>query len=285
MATYVIGDLQGCLEGLKRLLAHIHYTDGDDQLWFTGDLVNRGPASLETLRFIRTLTAPIIVLGNHDLHLLGVACGHRRMAADDTLESILAAPDREELLLWLRKRPLLYYDKTRQTLLVHAGLPPQWDIKQALLCAAELEAALQGPALCTVLGQLYGPRPNQWAAELEGPERLRFIANALTRVRYCDADGRLDMHNKGPLGSQPPELMPWFAVPNRRSRSTRIIFGHWSSLGAHHFGNAVCLDSGCLWGGSLSALRLEDSIILSVPCDDAYGAVRARLMTHEQKPT
>ncbi|MHB1567012.1 MAG: symmetrical bis(5'-nucleosyl)-tetraphosphatase [Acidiferrobacter sp.] len=271
MATYVIGDLQGCLTPLVALLAHIGYVDGQDQLWFTGDLVNRGPDSLATLRFVRALTNPIVVLGNHDLHLLGVACGHRRAAAGDTLAPILAAPDRDVLLNWLIHQPLLYYDRARETVLVHAGLPPQWNGHQAEACAAELSQALAGADACAVLSQLYGPRPDVWDEHLQGPERLRFIANALTRLRYCDAHGRLDMHDKGPLGSQSPGLVPWFAVAGRRASGTRIVFGHWSSLGARDFGNAICVDSGCLWGGSLSALRLEDSVILSVPCAGRAG--------------
>jgi len=277
MATYAIGDIQGCLKALKALLQHIDYVDGRDRLWFTGDLVNRGPESLETLRFLMTLTAPIVVLGNHDLHLLAVACGERRAAADDTLDAILSAPDRSELLDWLRKQPLLYYDAEKRTALVHAGLPPQWDIPQALALAFELETALRGPRFCLTLTELYGPRPDQWSDGLAGAGRLRFIANALTRVRYCDPQGRLDMRDKGPLGTQHAGLVPWFQAPGRRSRDTRIVFGHWSSLGARDFENAICLDSGCLWGGTMTALRLDDSVFLSVPCDSANSA-RAEVM-------
>lgn len=268
MATYAIGDLQGCLRSLQALLAHIHYVDGVDRLWFTGDLVNRGPESLETLRFLRTLTDPVIVLGNHDLHLLGVACGARRIGTDDTLEAVLSAPDRIELLDWLRKQPLLYYDEDHGVAMVHAGLPAQWDMREARVHAAELEAVLQGPDLCQALEGVYGPLPDTWNSALSGPERLRFIANALTRIRYCDLAGRLDMRDKGPLGTQTPGLVPWFDVPGRRSRETRILFGHWSSLGRRTFGNVVCLDSGCLWGGTLTALRLEDSVFFSVPCEN-----------------
>ncbi len=267
MATYAIGDLQGCFRSLKALLEHIRYRDGVDRLWFTGDLVNRGPESLETLRFLRALTDPVIVLGNHDLHLLGVACGARRIGEDDTLGAILSAPDRVELLDWIRKQPLLYHDTQRGVAMVHAGLPAQWDIHEARARAAELEEALRGPGLCRALGSLYGPLPDLWSPELAGPERLRFIANALTRIRYCDSQGRLDMRDKGPLGTQTPGLVPWFEAPNRLSQGTRILFGHWSSLGRHTFGNAICLDSGCLWGGTLTALRLEDSHFFSIPCD------------------
>jgi len=272
VATYVIGDLQGCLASLKALLTHIHYQDGEDRLWFTGDLVNRGPASLETLRFLKTLTDPVIVLGNHDLHLLSVACGQRRLFTDDTLDAILKAPDRMELIDWLRRQPLLYYDATRRTAMVHAGLPAAWTIEEALEHAALLETQLSAPDFCETLAQLFGPRPDQWDRELVGAERLRFTANALTRIRYCDTQGRLDMRNKGPLGTQPPGLVPWFYVPGRRSADTRILFGHWSSLGTHVFGNAICLDSGCLWGKTLTALRLEDSVFLSVPCREFKNA-------------
>ncbi|MHB8254562.1 MAG: symmetrical bis(5'-nucleosyl)-tetraphosphatase [Acidiferrobacter sp.] len=272
MATYVIGDLQGCLKALMALLDRIDYVDGRDRLWFTGDLVNRGPESLGTLRFLRTLTDPVTVLGNHDLHLLGVVCGQRRLGTDDTLDAILAAPDREDLISWLRKQPLLYYDSEKAVAMVHAGLPAQWDMAQAQTLAAELENALRGPQFCETLAELYGPRPDQWSPELVGAERLRFIANALTRVRYCDREGRLDMRDKGPLGTQHLGLVPWFRVPGRRSQSARIVFGHWSSLGARRFENVICLDSGCLWGGTLTALRLEDFVFLSVPCDSAEGA-------------
>lgn len=272
MATYVIGDIQGCLQSLTVLLDHVGYRDGPDRLWFTGDLVNRGPESLETLRFIKGLAAPVIVLGNHDLHLMAVACGERRASKDDTLHAILSAPDRDELLDWLRKQPLLYYDDRTKVALVHAGLPAQWDINEAKTHASELETALQGPDFCRTLAGLYGPRPDIWDDNLAGAERLRFIANALTRVRYCDLQGRLDMSDKGPVGTQRAGLVPWFDVPSRRSLSTRIIFGHWSSLGARHFANAICLDSGCLWGGSLTALRLEDSVFLSVPCHPYHAS-------------
>ncbi|MHB1753612.1 MAG: symmetrical bis(5'-nucleosyl)-tetraphosphatase [Acidiferrobacter sp.] len=267
MATFAIGDLQGCLRSLKALLGHIRYQDGVDRLWFTGDLVNRGPDSLETLRFLRTLTDPVVVLGNHDLHLLGVACGVRRVGEDDTLATILQASDRVELLDWLRKQPLLYYDAGHDVAMVHAGLPAQWDIHEARARASELEDVLRGPDLCRALESLYGPLPDLWSPTLTGPDRLRFIANALTRIRYCDPRGRLDMRNKGPLGTQTPGLVPWFEVPNRLSQGTRILFGHWSSLGRRTFGNAICLDSGCLWGGTLTALRLEDSRFFSIPCD------------------
>ncbi len=279
MATYVIGDLQGCLADLHRLLDHVGYADGRDQLWFTGDLVNRGPESLATLRFVRQLTDPVVVLGNHDLHLLGVACGHRRIAPDDTIEAILQAEDREELLDWLTEQPLLYYDEVRQTALVHAGIPAPWDIRQALAHAGELQAALRTPDPCRTLAGLYGPKPDVWDDGLEGIERLRFIANGLTRMRYCHPDGQLDMRDKGPLGSQASGLVPWFAVPGRRTNDIRVVFGHWSSLGAHVFGRAICLDSGCLWGGSLSALRLEDDRILSVPCAGPDAARQARSQT------
>ncbi len=277
MATYVIGDLQGCLAALKRLLDHIGYEDGRDRLWFTGDLVNRGPESLATLRFVRELTDPVVVLGNHDLHLLGVACGHRRIAPDDTLEAILQADDRKELLDWLTRQPLLYYDRLRRTALVHAGIPAQWDIEQALAHAGELEAALRGDNPCHTLAGLYGTTPDAWDESLTGADRLRFIANGLTRMRYCHPDGRLDMRNKGPLGSQASGLVPWFEVADRRTQDIRIAFGHWSSLGSHAFGHAICLDSGCLWGGSLSALRLEDNQILSIPCAGADRARQARI--------
>ncbi|MBZ0072134.1 MAG: symmetrical bis(5'-nucleosyl)-tetraphosphatase [Thiohalobacteraceae bacterium] len=258
MAVYAIGDVQGCLHELDRLLTELHFDPARDRLWFAGDLVNRGPRSLETLRFVRGLgAAATTVLGNHDLHLLAVACDPARARPKDTLHPILDAPDRTELLDWLRRQPLLHHDATLGYTLIHAGLPPQWDLGLAQDCAREVEAALRGDDYAAYLTQMYGNEPDRWTDDLQGQERLRFITNCFTRLRYCDADGRLGLAFKGAPGSQPAGWLPWFEIPQRRSRSLRIVFGHWSTLGPRDDPGIFPLDSGCLWGGQLTALRLD----------------------------
>ncbi len=258
MAIWAIGDIQGCYDELRRLLDRIAFEPERDTLWFTGDLVNRGPRSLETLRFVRGLgSRAVTVLGNHDLHLLAVAHGHGKKLRHDTLAPILEAPDRDELIHWLRHRPLLHHDEVLATVMVHAGLPPQWDLATARACAAELEAALRGPDHLDFIRVMYGNRPDRWDPALEGIERLRFITNAFTRTRFCYPDGRLDFAAKGPPGSQPPGLVPWFALPDRCSRGIRIVFGHWSTLPTGEHDGVVALDGGCLWGGRLVAARLD----------------------------
>ncbi len=280
MAVYAVGDLQGCLDPLRRLLDRLGFDPARDRLWLTGDLVNRGPSSLETLRFVRGLgEAAVCVLGNHDLHLLAVAAGAAPGRPEDTLDAVLEAPDREALLAWLRARALLHHDAALGWTLVHAGLPPQWDLAEAAERAREAEAALRGPGWRALLAAMYGDEPARWDPALAGHARLRFIVNALTRLRYCTADGALALRHKGPPGSQPEGCLPWYAVPGRRSAGTRIVFGHWSTLGALAGGtgrdDVVCLDGGCVWGGRLLALRLdaEDARPLSVGC------TRARLPT------
>jgi len=257
MTTYAIGDLQGCLDPLKRLLDALRFDPAEDRLWFTGDLVNRGPDSLETLRFVRALDdCSVTVLGNHDLHLLAIAAGnHAKRSAE--LEHVLEAPDCAELLQWLRQCPLLYADRSLGYVMVHAGLPPQWTIPQAALLAAEVETVLRGPDLDAFLGEMYGDTPDLWSETLQGMERLRYIVNAFTRTRFVDAEGRLDFDQKGPPGSQPVPLMPWFEQPERASRDTTLVFGHWSALGAYAGNNVYGLDSGCVWGNALTALPLE----------------------------
>ncbi len=268
MAIYAIGDIQGCFDELQRLLDRIRFDPSRDRLWFTGDLVNRGPKSLQTLRFVRELgESAVTVLGNHDLHLLAIHAGQEgQRKRCDTLDAILQAPDRDQLLEWLRHRPLLHCEAGLNTALLHAGLPPQWEITHARRYAAEVETLLRGANWREFFAHMYGNRPLRWSEDLQGWERLRFIVNALTRMRYCTMDGELDLHAKGPPGSQPEGLLPWFRVPDRKSRDTMILFGHWSTLGVLQCDNICALDSGCLWGGSLTALRLDDMSTSSVPC-------------------
>jgi bis(5'-nucleosyl)-tetraphosphatase (symmetrical) len=272
VATYAIGDVQGCFAELQQLLARIGFAPDRDRLWFTGDLVNRGPGSLETLRYVRALgERAITVLGNHDLHLLAVAEGFDdRRHHEDTLDEILAAADREELIAWLRGRPLLHHDPGLGYTLIHAGLPPQWDIPTAARLAAEVEQVLRGPDYRSFFARMYGDEPRVWSADLTGTARLRFITNCLTRMRFCSPDGALELSAKGPPGSQRPGTVAWFEVPGRRSARERIVFGHWSTLQVHtpvdprH--RVYPLDDGCLWGGQLRALRLEDGACFELPC-------------------
>ncbi len=267
MALYVIGDVQGCLVPLQKLLDQIRFDPGHDRLWFVGDLVNRGPDSLGVLRSVRALgDAALVVLGNHDLHLLAVAAGVATPGRRDTLDNVLMAPDRTDLCDWLRQQPLLHYDAALNTCAVHAGLLPQWDIVQACQLAREAEAALRGPQYASFLRDMYGDRPNQWHDTLEGIARLRVVVNALTRLRYCDIHGAMAFRDKGPPGSQAAGLLPWFEVP-RRTSETRVVFGHWSTLGVgRHAGNTIALDSGCVWGQRMTAVRLPDEELIAVAC-------------------
>lgn len=258
MPTYAIGDVQGCHQELLRLLERIRFDPAADRLWFAGDLVNRGPGSLEVLRLVRSLDGcAVVVLGNHDLHLLALAEGNARHASKSTLDAVLDAPDRDELLHWLRHRPLMHHDPRRGFAMVHAGLPPQWTLAEALARARELEDALRGEHYRDLLFDMYGNEPSRWSPELTGIQRLRFIVNCLTRLRYCTADGTLALKEKGTLATRPKDLCPWFQCPGRRSAGDRIVFGHWSALGYWDRDNVWGIDSGCLWGGSLTALRLR----------------------------
>jgi bis(5'-nucleosyl)-tetraphosphatase (symmetrical) len=257
MAIYAIGDVQGCYDQLRRLLDTISFNEHDDTLWFVGDLVNRGPKSLETLRFIKSLDdAAVVVLGNHDLHLLAAVCDPIADNSRKALTQILLAPDRDELINWLKHRPLFYCDDNFA--MVHAGLPPQWDLKQASSLAREVETVLQGNHFPILMKAMYGDKPDVWSPDLVGMDRLRFIINAFTRMRYCDKHGRLDLAHNGSPGLQPKHLVPWFNVPGRKSAAIRIVFGHWSSLGYYEGDNCYAIDTGCLWGGQLTALRLMD---------------------------
>jgi len=259
MATYAVGDVQGCCDELERLLDALRFDPAADRLWFVGDLVNRGPRSLDALRLVHGLgDRAVVVLGNHDLHLLAVARGGARLKrGDDSLQPILDAPDRERLLDWLQSRPVLHHDAALGVTMIHAGLPPQWNLALARSCAAELEAALGSEHSGRLFGAMYGNRPDRWRDDLEGDDRLRFITNALTRLRVCDRDGRLLLELKGPPAQMPPGAIPWFRVPQRRSAGSRIVCGHWSALGYLDEGGVLALDTGCVWGGALTAQRLD----------------------------
>lgn len=259
MAVYAIGDLQGCLDPLWRLLERIRFDPAADRLWFTGDLVNRGSQSVETLRFVRGLgDGAVTVLGNHDIHLLAVAAGHASARSTDTLGPVLEAADGGDLLDWLRRRPLLHEEPALPGYaLVHAGIPPQWDMDTARALAAELETVLRGPDYDAYLEHLYGDEPSLWNPELSGWDRLRFATNAFTRMRYCDSNGRLLLDNKGAPEQAPPGEHPWFEVPGRRPIPARLVFGHWSTLGLRSTPDILALDTGCVWGGCLTAARLD----------------------------
>jgi len=265
MPTYAIGDLQGCHDSLLRLLDTIRFDPAADRLWFVGDLVNRGPDSLGVLRFVKSLgDAAVSVLGNHDLHLLALAEGYGRVHKGDTLDEVLAAPDRDELLYWLRRRKLAW--REGDWLMVHAGVLPDWSVDDTLARAAEAEAALQGEHYRDFFAQMYGNAPIGWDDGLAGIERLRVIVNAFTRLRYCSAAGEMEFHHKGAPGTQPAGLLPWFEVPGRKSADATVVIGHWSTLGLVNRPDLVALDTGCLWGGKLSAIRLEDRQVQSVKC-------------------
>lgn len=255
MAWYAVGDIQGCLEPLKRLLDAVSFDPARDRLLAVGDLVNRGPASLETLRWLRALGPAFdSVLGNHDLHLLAIAAGTRAPHPKDTLDAILRAPDRDELLHWLRQRPLLL--KAREFTLVHAGIPPQWSLADASVHAAEVEAVLRS-APDRLFSELYGDRPD-WQPSLLGPPRWRAIVNAFTRMRFCTPAGELDLRNKSGPERAPPGMLPWYAHPKRRTQADPIVFGHWAALdGADCGPNLFPLDTGCGWGRRLRLLHLE----------------------------
>jgi bis(5'-nucleosyl)-tetraphosphatase (symmetrical) len=267
MARFAIGDVQGCATELRTLLAAIRFSADRDQLWFVGDLVNRGPYSLECLRLIRDLgDNAVVVLGNHDLHLLAMVFGARLPdKPGDTLREVLRAPDRVPILQWLLERPLAYQDPTHGELLVHAGLVPQWSVPQTLLLAREVQTALRA-APEEFFAHMYGDKPDQWSDALSGADRRRFIVNCLTRLRVCTADGHVALKAKGaPLPAS--TLLPWFEVPGRASRDTRIIFGHWSALGYVNAHGVIGLDTGCVWGGALTAVNLDRPIRpISIAC-------------------
>ena len=258
MAVYAIGDVQGCFDELQALPHKLDFDPGADRLWFAGDLVNRGPKSLETLRFIRDLgEAAVSVLGNHDLHLLAAAHGHPIDHDDHTLDAVLGAPDRDELIDWLSRQPLLHHDEQLGFTMLHAGLPPQWDLDLARRCAREVEAVLQGGNRTGFIAHMYGNKPKRWSEDLAGWDRLRFIVNCLTRMRFCDRKGKLEFKCKGAPGQQREGYYPWFELPSRASKGLNIVFGHWSTLGAVDVPGIYPTDTACLWGGKLTALRID----------------------------
>lgn len=257
MAIYAIGDIQGCFDELLLLLEKIQFDEKKDQLWFVGDLVNRGAKSLETLRFIKQLgNHAVTVLGNHDVHLLVAAHFPERVKHKDTIRAIFNAPDCEELLHWLRHRPLFHYDDDLKIGLLHAGLPPQWNLAKTQMMARLGEVALQSNDK-NFLAQLYGDFPNLWSEELTGMELIRFIFNCFTRMRFCTENGQLDFAFNRELGSQPSHLKAWFSLPNRQNADLTLIFGHWAALGFHQENNCFGIDTGCVWGNELTALRLD----------------------------
>lgn len=260
MAVYAVGDIQGCLEPLQTLLQRVNFQPTQDQLWLVGDLINRGPQSLETLRFLYSIRDSVIcVLGNHDLHLLAVAHNIERMKKGDTLQEILDAPDRNDLIDWLRQQKLMHYDEHRQIAMVHAGIAPQWSLKKALRRAAEVEHALRDDSLMPMfLDGMYGNEPNLWDSELTGVTRLRVITNYFTRMRFCTADGKLDLKSKEGVGSAPPGYAPWFSHAKRRTKGLKIIFGHWAALeGKCNEPGIYALDSGCVWGNCMTLLNVD----------------------------
>ena len=266
MATYAIGDIQGCFDSLRRLLDLCAFDRSKDKLWLVGDLVNRGPKSLKTLRLIKSLgPAAQTVLGNHDLYLLMVAEGGAKYRGkDDTIQGILDAKDRDDLLDWLRHQPLCHTEG--KYCMVHAGLLPQWTANRARELSREVEAALQGPDYNEFILNLWGSEPAGWSDDLSGWQRLRVIVNAMTRMRFCTPDGVMEFKTKGELLNAPNGHIPWFEAPNRQSADCTLVTGHWSALGLQITPNRLALDTGCLWGGHLTALRLEDRRVFQVDC-------------------
>ena len=259
MAVYAIGDIQGCYDPFRHLLDELAFDPANDTLWLTGDLVNRGPKSLKTLRFVKSLgDSAVSVLGNHDLHLLALSAGKisgkRRFGS---LQKLLDSKHRDELVDWLRHRPLAHYDKSLDSLLVHAGIHPDWSVKQTLSFAAEVESELQGKKYKALLGKMYGNTPKNWSTKLDGHKRLRFIINCLTRMRMLTPKGSLNFaHNGSPFRSS-RNLVPWFSHDDRAAADTRIVFGHWSALGLVVLPNLISVDTGCVWGRQLTAVRLD----------------------------
>lgn len=265
MPVYAIGDLQGCLLQTQSLLKKIRTASPGAQPIFVGDLVNRGPSSLQTLRHIRALgEGATVVLGNHDLHLLAAAHGVRRVRADDPLNEILQAPDCDELLGWLRRRPMAHLAQGH--LCVHAGVLPQWTVAQTLALAQEVEGVLRGPDWVDFLREMYGNQPARWDDALAGADRLRCVVNALTRLRFCTVDGEMEFDTATGVDTAPAGFMPWFEVPGRKTAGDAVVFGHWSTLGLMLRPNLIALDTGCVWGGKLTAVRLDTRAVIQVDC-------------------
>lgn len=269
MATYAIGDIQGCFNAFTCVLDKAEFNPSQDYLWVAGDLVNRGPDSLSTLRYIKSLGDHAkVVLGNHDLHMLAVAYGIKPPHRKDTLDDVINAPDAEELFDWLRQQPLLYHCRERNYTMMHAGLAPQWSLDQALNLSREVESALQGPDFKDFLSNMYGDEPDHWSDDLSGWTRLRVITNHLTRMRLCDANGHLDLKHKHGLEDIRSGFKPWFAHSHRKTRNTQILFGHWAALeGESNEDHVYALDTACVWGGRLTMMRLEDHHLFSCSCE------------------
>jgi bis(5'-nucleosyl)-tetraphosphatase (symmetrical) len=270
LARYAIGDIQGCYAQLRALVERLNFSADRDQLWLVGDLVNRGPQSLEVLRFVRALgDNAVVVLGNHDLHLLALAHGRHKRRSSDTLDAIFEAPDRDALFAWLSAQKLAHFDAERGDLMVHAGVIPQWTAAMTLELAGSVSTALAHDPR-DFFERMYGDRPDRWSEDLRGMERLRFAINALTRMRVCTADGRIDVKMKGPPNEARLPYRPWFEHETRLTRAVRVIFGHWSALGLMQAHGVVGLDTGCVWGGSLTALDLDSAQALPV-CEACAG--------------
>lgn len=268
MATYAIGDIQGCFEPLQCLLQTLRFNPAQDTLWLAGDVINRGPDNLSTLRYLYSIRDSVVmVLGNHDLHLLAVYQGLRKQSKSDTLNDILQAPDAPELLHWLRGQPLMHYSESLGYSMVHAGIPPMWTLTQALAYAREVETCLRGPDCTAFLAGMYGNQPLQWHESLQGIERLRLITNYFTRMRFCTAEGELELATKESAAGAPLGYSPWFSVASRKTRNDRVLFGHWAALeGKTQVANAIALDTGCVWGGYLTALCLETGVYSQCEC-------------------
>jgi bis(5'-nucleosyl)-tetraphosphatase (symmetrical) len=275
MSTYLIGDVHGCFDELQALLAQVSFNPQHDQLWLTGDLVARGPASLDVLRYIRSLGSAVrMVLGNHDLHLLAIYAGISRNKPKDHLNKLLSAPDADELINWLRRQPILQVDDEHQLIMAHAGISPQWDIDTVQKCAREVEAVLSSDSYPLFLDAMYGDMPNNWSSELSGLARLRFTTNALTRMRYCFPNGQLDMICKDAPGSAPAPLKPWFELPRLVDPNYTIMFGHWASLEGKGIPTGfIGLDTGCCWGGVLTLLHWEEQRYFTQPCHSRHISV------------
>ena len=271
MSVYVIGDIQGCYDELMTLLENIHFSQDDDTLWFAGDLVNRGKKSLQVLRFVKSLgDRAITVLGNHDLHLLAVYAGIKKDKSKD-IKAILKADDAQELIDWLRHQPVFHHDDSLGYSMVHAGLPPQWDFDLTVKCAKELEDVLRSDRCFDFLVNMYGDKPAKWKDSLEGWDRLRFICNSFTRLRYVNSKGKLKLDEKSAPGKKHKNLQPWYTFEDRLSKDMKIVFGHWSTLGATgtiQIPGLYCIDTGCVWGGRLTALRIDQQppTYLSINC-------------------
>jgi bis(5'-nucleosyl)-tetraphosphatase (symmetrical) len=267
---YLVGDVQGCADALERLLAEINFSPSRDRVVMLGDLVNRGPQSLAVLRRLSGFgDSAVCLLGNHDLHLIAVARGHRTQKRGDTLDDVLQAPDADQHIHWLRQQRLAHLEAG--WLCVHAGVVPQWDTTQTLALAAEVQAVLRGPQLDTFMAKMYGNEPLRWDEDLQGAARWRFIINTLTRIRFCNAEGELDLKTKEGAGAALPGFGPWFEAPHRRTTGQPLAFGHWSTLGLINRPDLLALDTGCVWGGALSAMRVDGGRreLLQVPCEAA----------------